>query len=56
LGVPDIDPYNGHIGFRRHFDDTRFQGENDVVEDMIVLENIFNFIRQNLVVGFFADE
>ena len=56
LGVPDIDPYNGHVRFRRHFDDARFQGKNNVVEDMIVLENIFNFIRWNLVVGFFADE
>jgi len=44
LGVPNVDSYNGHVGFGRHLDNTRLGSEDDIVEQVIVLEDVFNFV------------
>jgi len=44
LDIPDVDPDDRHVGFWRDLDDVRFRCENDVVEQMVGLENVFNFI------------
>jgi len=44
LGIPDVDPDNRHVRFQRDLDDARFRYEDNVVEQMVGLENVFNFI------------
>jgi len=56
LGVPNVNPNNGHVGLGRHLDDMRLGSEDDIVEQVVVLEDIFNFIQRNTTVGFLANE
>ena len=56
LGVPNVDPYNGHVGLGRNLDYTWFGSEDYIIEKVIVFENILNFIWQNMTVSFFTVE
>ena len=56
LSVPDVNPYDSHVWLGRHLDNTRFWGKYNVVENVIILENIFNFIWSNTTVSFLADK
>jgi len=42
LGIPYIDPHDCHIWFGRHFDHPRLGCKSNTVEDLILLDNIFN--------------
>ena len=55
LDVPNVDLYNSHIWLGRHLDNTRLWSEYNIVENVIVLENIFNFIQSDMTVGFLAN-
>ena len=44
LCVPNVDPHNGHIRLWWYFDYPRFGGKGNVVEDMILLYNVFSII------------
>jgi len=56
LSVPNVNLYNGHVRLGRHLDDTKLGSEDDIVEQVVVLENIFNFVQRNTTVGFLANE
>ena len=56
LGVPDVDPYNSHVRFGRHLDNVRLWSKYDVVEDVIILEDFFNFIWSNTTVSFLTNK
>jgi len=47
LCVPYVDPDDNHIRFRQDLDDSGFGSKNYIIEDMIGLEDAFNFIGQN---------
>jgi len=47
LSVPYIYLDDGYIRFRQDLDNSRLGHEYYIVEDVIGLENAFNFIRQN---------
>ena len=44
LCVPNVDPHNGHIRLWWYFDYPWFGGKNNVVEDMILLYDVFDII------------
>jgi len=44
LHVPNVDPYDGHVGFGGYLDDAWFRGKNNIVEQVVILQNIFNII------------
>lgn len=44
LRIPDIEPYDGHVWLGKYFDNPRLGGKQNIVEDMVVLENIFDHI------------
>ena len=56
LDIPDIDPDDGHIWFQRNFDDFRPRSENNIVEDVVILENFLNIVRQNMCVCLFIQK
>ena len=56
LSVLDIDPYDSHVWLGRHLDNMRFWDKYDVVKNMIILKNIFNFIWSNMTVSFLTDK
>jgi len=56
LDVPNVDLYNGYVGLGRHLDNTRFESKNNIVEQVVVLEDIFNFVQRNTTVGFLTNE
>jgi len=56
LDVSNFDPNNGHVGLGRHLDDTRLGSKDDIVEQVDVLKDAFNFIQRNMTVGFLANE
>jgi len=56
LDIPDVNPDDGHVRFQRDLDDVRFRCEDDVVEQMVGLENVFDFIQENTSIHSFADE
>jgi len=37
LSVPDIDPYDGHVGFGEHLDYSWFRSQDDIVEDVDII-------------------
>ena len=45
LCVPNVNPNYGHIKFGQDFNDSRLGCKNNVIEYMITLEDILNFIR-----------
>ena len=45
LGIPDIDPYNSHVGLVRYFDNVRFRCKDYVIKNVIILEDTFNIVR-----------
>jgi len=53
LNIPDIQPDDSHVQFRRYFDDSYPRSDSDVVEDMIVLDNCFNYICYYGSIGVF---
>ena len=42
LNIPDVDPNDGHIRFRRDFNNSQFRREGDVVENVVLLEDGFD--------------
>ena len=44
LHVPNVNLYDGHVGFGGYLDDAWFRGEDNVIEQVVVLQNIFNII------------
>jgi len=44
LGVPNVNLYTGHVGLGRYLDDMRLGSKDDIVEQIVVLENVFNFV------------
>jgi len=50
LCVPYVDPDDGHIRFRRDLDNSGFGSKNYIIEDVIGLEDAFNFIGRNLYI------
>lgn len=42
LGVPNVDPDNSHVKFRRCFDYSWFEHKSNVIENMVLLDNEFN--------------
>ena len=44
LDVSYVDPDDGYVGFWRHLNDSRFGYENNVIEQVIVLEDVFNVV------------
>ena len=51
LSIPDIDPYDGHVRFGRHFDYSLFRGQDDIIEDVVALKDFFNVIQGDINVG-----
>ena len=49
FNIPDVDPNNGHIRFRRDFNNSRFRRERDVVENVVLLEDGFNVERSKFL-------
>ena len=37
LCIPNVNPYDGHVGFGGYLDDMRFRGKNNVVEQVVAL-------------------
>ena len=44
LSVPNINPNDGHVGFRRDLNDVRLGCKDNVVKEMVTLENVFDLI------------
>ena len=42
LGIPNVNLYNHYIRLGRYFDYPQFRGKGNVVEDLILLNDIFN--------------
>ena len=53
LSIPDVDPNYWHVWFGEHFDNSGFQCQHNVVEDMVALQNFFNIIRGDMRVSVF---
>ena len=47
LRVPNIDPDNGHVRFKKDLDDTGFGGKDNVIEYVIALKDAFNIMGRN---------
>ena len=45
LGIPDVQPDYHHVWFRRCFDDMRFWGQYDTIEQVDFFKNTLNIIR-----------
>ena len=45
LHVPNVDPYDSHVRFRGYLDNTWFRDKNNVIEQVVVLQNIFDIIQ-----------
>ena len=53
LGISDVQPDYCHVWFRRCFDDTRFWGQCNTIEEVGFLENTFNKVREdNVLIDF----
>ena len=46
LGIPDIDLYNSHVRLGRYFDNVRFRYKDYIIENIVILEDAFNIIRE----------
>ena len=44
LCIPNVDPHSSHIRLRRDFDHPWFGGKSNVVEDMILLYDVFDVV------------
>ena len=44
LHIPNVDPYDGYVGFGGYLDNAWFRGEDNVVEQVVVLQNIFDIV------------
>jgi len=53
LDIPDVQPNNGHIQFRKYLDDFWPKSNSNVVEDVIILDNCSNHIYYYGIIGFF---
>ena len=51
LDVPYVNPDDGHVGFWRYLNDLRFVCKNNVIEQVIVLKDIFDVVWWNLTIG-----
>jgi len=40
----NVDPYDGHVGFGGYLDDAWFRDKDNIIEQVVVLQNIFNII------------
>jgi len=56
LSIPNVYPNDGHVGLGRYLDDTRFWCEDNVVEQVIIFQDIFDFIQWNMVACLFTNE
>ena len=45
LGIPDVNLNDSYIRLGQNLDNLRFGSEDDIVENMVVLENAFDFIQ-----------
>ena len=55
LGIPNIDPNYEHVGFQKDLNDVRFRCKDDIIENMVGLENVFNIIQENTSIHSFTD-
>ena len=55
LCVPNVNTYDSHVGFGGYLDDVWFRGKDNVIEQVIILQNIFDIIWWNSIVHLFAD-
>jgi len=46
LDIPDINPYNSHVRLGVYFDNVRFRYKDYIVKNMVILEDVFNIIRE----------
>ncbi len=44
MRVPNVDPNDRHVRFRRDLDDARSRSKDDVIEDVVTSEDAFNII------------
>ena len=44
LSIPNINPNYYYVWLGRHLDDPGFWGQNNIIENIIVLKNLFNII------------
>ena len=56
LGVPYINLDDGYVGFWGYLNDLWFRCENNIIEQVIVLEYVFDIIQWNIAIGFLVDE
>ena len=54
LCIPNINPHNGHIWFQQYFDYPQFGSKGNIVEDMILLYNVFYIIWCDVLLGLVA--
>jgi len=47
-------PDDRRVRFGGHLDDSWFGGQDDIVEDVVVLQNFFHVIREDAGVGLFG--
>jgi len=45
LRVPNVNLYDGYVGFGGYLDDVWFRGEDNVVKQVVVLQNIFDVVQ-----------
>jgi len=44
LHVPNVNPYDGHVRFGGYLNDAWFRGKDNVVEQVVVLQKIFDVV------------
>jgi len=44
LDVPDVQPDDNHVQFRRYLNNSWPRDNSDIIEDMIILDDYFNYI------------
>ena len=44
LCVPNVNTYDSHVRFGGYLDDAWFRGKDNVIEQVIILQNIFDII------------
>jgi len=55
LNIPNVEPYNGYIWFRRNFDKSQPRHNNNVVKDVVILDKFLNHIGWNGSIRIFKE-
>ena len=45
LRVPNVNPYDSHVRFGGYLDDIWFRDKDNIIEQVVVLQNIFDIIQ-----------